>query len=74
MAWLARSEPVLAFSVSNGSELPGCGPGFEPGQMLQFGLFPGNQGDPAGSGTGWNRTAVPYYGSCNFASNQVSEL
>ena len=58
-----------ARSVSNGSGLPGCGPGLEPDRMVQFGLLPGKQGYPAGSGTGWNRTAVPYYGSCNFASN-----
>jgi len=56
-------------SVSNGSGLPGCGPGLEPDRIVQFGLLPGKQGYPSGSGTGWNRTAVPYYGSCNFASN-----
>jgi len=61
-------------SVSNGSWLPGCGPGLELDRMVQFGLLPGIQGNPAGSGTGRNRSAVPYYGSCNFASNYVSEF
>jgi len=56
-------------SVSNGSGLPGCGPGFEPDQIVQSGLLPGKQGYPPGSGTGSNRTAVPCYGSYNFRSN-----
>jgi len=55
-------------SVSNGSGLPGCGPGLEPDRMVQSGLLPGKQGYPPGSGTGWTGTAVPYYGSCNFGS------
>ena len=61
-------------SVSNGSGLPGCGPGLKLDRMVQFRLLPGKQGYPAGSGMGRNRTAVLYYGSCNFASNQVSEF
>jgi len=56
-------------SVSNSYGLPGCGPGLEPDRMVQFGFFSGKQGYPAGSRMGWNRTVVPYYGSCNFASN-----
>ena len=55
--------------VSIGSGLPGCGPGLEPDRMVQSGLLPGKQGYPPGSGTGWNRTAVPYYGSFDFGSN-----
>jgi len=56
-------------SVSNGSGLPGCGPGLEPDRMVQSGLLPGKQGYPPGSGTGSNRTAVPFYGSYNFGFN-----
>jgi len=61
--------PSPIHSVSNGSGLPGCGPGLEPDRMVQSGLLPGKQGYPPGSGTGWTGTAVPYYGSCNFSSN-----
>jgi len=39
-------------SVSNGSGLPGCGPGLEPDRTVQSGLLPGNQGYPPGLGTG----------------------
>jgi hypothetical protein len=56
-------------SVTNGSRLPGCGLGLEPDWMVQFGLLPGKQGYPPGLGTGWNWTAVPFYGSYNFDSN-----
>jgi hypothetical protein len=56
-------------SFSNGSMLPGCSPGLEPDRMGQSRLLPGQQGYPPGSGTGWNRTMVPYYSSCNFGSN-----
>ena len=49
-------------------------PGLEPDRMAQSGLLPGKQGYPAGSGTGSNRTAVPFYGSYNFASNEVFEF
>jgi hypothetical protein len=55
--------------VRNGSGLPGCGPGLEPDRMVQSGLLPGKQGYPPGSGTGSNRTAVPFYCSYNFGSN-----
>jgi len=64
--FLAKS---VGASVSNGSGLPGCGPGLEPDWMVQSGLLPGKQGYPPGSGTGSNRTAVPFYGSYNFGSN-----
>jgi len=67
-------NPRAVVSVSNGSGLPGFGPGLEPDRMPQFGLLPGKQGYPPGSGTGWNRTAVPFYGSYNFASNSVFEF
>jgi hypothetical protein len=56
-------------SVSNGSGLPGCGLGLEPDRMVQSGRLRGKQGYPPGSGTGWNRTTVSYYGSFNFGSN-----
>jgi hypothetical protein len=56
-------------SVSNGSGLPSCGLGLEPDQMVQSGLEPGEQGYPASSGTGWNRSLVPSYGSYTFGSN-----
>jgi hypothetical protein len=56
-------------SISNGSRLPGCGPGLEPNQMVQSGLLPGKQGYSLGSGTGWNWPAVPSCGSYNFGSN-----
>ena len=59
----------VVLSVSNGSGLPGCGPGLEPDRMVQSGLLPGKQGYPPGSGTGSNRTAVPFYGSSNFRPN-----
>ena len=36
---------------------------------VQSGLLPGKQGYPPGSGTGSNRTAVPFYGFYNFGSN-----
>jgi len=56
-------------SVSNGSGLPGCGPGLEPDRMLRSGFLPGKQGYHPGPGTGLKRTAVPFYGSYNFGSN-----
>jgi len=56
---IGEKDNVGSSSVSNGSGLPGCGPGLEPDRMVRFGLLPGKQGYPAGSGTGWNRTAVP---------------
>ena len=59
----------IVTSVSNGSGLPGCGLGLEQDRMLQSGLLPGKQGYPPGSGTGWNRTAVPFHGSYNFGCN-----
>jgi len=73
LPYLQYHESVLC-SVGNGSGLPGCGPGLEPDRMVQFELLPGWQGYPAGSGTGWNRTVVPYYCSCSFASNYVCEF
>jgi hypothetical protein len=51
-----------ATSVSNHSGLAGCGPGLEPDQMVQSGLLPGKQRYPMRSGTGSNRTAVPFHG------------
>jgi hypothetical protein len=60
---------TVLLSVSNGSGLPGCGPGLEPDWMVQFWSLPGNQGYPPGSGTGWNRTAVLFYSPYNFGLN-----
>jgi len=48
-------------TVSNGSGLPGCGPGLERDQMVQSGFSPGKPWNPPGSGTGSNWTAVPFY-------------
>jgi len=56
-------------SVSNGSGLPGCGPGLEADRMIQSWLLHGLQGYPPGSVRGSNRTAVPFYHSYNFGSN-----
>jgi len=64
-----KSKRSAMASVSNGSGLPGCGPGLEPDRTVHSGLLPGIQGYPPGSGTGSNRTAVPFYGSYNFGSN-----
>jgi len=57
---------VGTVSVSNGSGLPGCGPGLEPDGTVQSWLLPGIQGYPPGSGTGLNWTMVPFYCSYNF--------
>jgi len=64
----------LVVSVSKGSGLPGCSPGLEPDQMIWSGLLPRNQGNPAGSGTGSNRTTVPFYGPYNLGCNSVFEF
>jgi hypothetical protein len=56
-------------SISNGSGLPGCGPGLQPDQMVQSGLLSGKQGYPPGMGTGCNRTTVPFYGFYNVGCN-----
>jgi len=66
---MIRDELCWMYSVSNGSGLPGCRPGLEPDRTVQSGLLPQIQGYPPGSGTGSNRTAVPFYGSYNFGSN-----
>ena len=60
--------------VNNGSGLPGRGPGLEPCRTVQAGLLSGIQGYPQGSGTRSNWTAVPFYGSYNFESNQLFEI
>ena len=60
---------VWMISVSNGSGLSSCGPGLKPDRMVQSGLVPGYQRYPPGSGTGSNRTEVPFYGSYNFGSD-----
>jgi len=64
-----RRKTQVITSVSNGSGLPGCSAGLEPDRMVQSGLLPAKQEYPPGSRTGWNRTAVPFYGVYNFASN-----
>ena len=64
-----RTCKIAQTSVSNGSGLPGCGPGLEPDRTDQSGSWPGKQGYPPRLGTGSNRTAVPFYGSDNFGSN-----
>jgi len=45
-------DSIVLSGVSNGSGLPGCGPGLEPDRTVQSGLSPGKQGYPPGSGTG----------------------
>jgi hypothetical protein len=47
-------------SLSIGSGFPGCGPDLEPDQMVEYSLLSGKQRFPPCSGTGWNRTVVPY--------------
>ena len=41
---IALADLYVMDSVSNGSGFPGCGPAFEPDQMVQSGLLPRNRG------------------------------
>jgi len=74
---------IAIISVSNGSGLPGFGPYWngpevpDPGQKLpsyltrvtSVQLLPGPDINPRFFGLVEPQTAVPNYGSCNFASN-----
>jgi len=74
MATTAKLHLPSVSSVSNGSKLPGCGPGLETDWTVGFGFLPGKHGYSAGTETGLNGTTISSYGSYNFGSHSVFEL
>jgi len=65
---------TVMISVRNGSGIPGCSPRLERDRIVGSRLLPGKQECPAGSGSGSNRTAVPFYRSYIFGSNYIFEF